>query len=116
MPVSQRSAATCWVLLAVLIATLLGHVCALPLHAHGAPAANPHHGEEHDGGDEAAHIASCDAVASSPIVRPILVVAASTADWIAVPVEAATWLGHDHVGAPPPRSTPLFVLYAALLI
>jgi hypothetical protein len=113
-PVRQRSSARGWALLAVLIATLLGHVCVLPLHAHGA-ATTDQHGHDSDATDQAAHIGSCEALASSPIVYPLAIVT-STAEWAASPLEAATSLVYHRVAAPPPRSTPLFLLHASLLI
>jgi hypothetical protein len=103
-------------LLTFLIATLLGHVCVLPLHAHAAATATTHqHGDESDGSGQAAHIGSCEALASSPIVQPVVIVT-GTAERVATPLEAATWAVRDRVAAPPPRSTPLFLLHASLLI
>jgi hypothetical protein len=116
MPSPQRPAATPWALLALLIATMLGHVCVLPLHAHAATAATTHQHEDESGGtDQAAHIGSCEALASSPIVHSLAVVM-GIAEWAASPLQVATWIARDRVTAPPPRSTPLFLLHAALLI
>jgi len=114
-PALRWSSATRWALLTLLIATLLGHVCVLPLHAHAATATTHQHGDESDGSGQAAHIGSCEALPSSSIVQPVVVVAGTTL-WAATPLEAATWLVHDRVAAPPPRSTPLFLRYASLLI
>ena len=114
-PARQRSSAMGWALLAVLMATLLGHVCVLPLHAHAAAATNDQHGHDSDAADQAAHIGSCEALASSPIMQPLAVLT-STAEWAASSLEAATGVAADHVAAPPPKSTPLFLLYASLLI
>jgi hypothetical protein len=111
---SRRASASRCALLTLLIATLLGHVCVLPVHAHAATAAHQH-GEESGGTDQAAHIGSCEALASSPIVQPVAVVT-GTAEWAATPPEAATWVVCDRVAAPPPRSIPLFLLHASLLI
>jgi hypothetical protein len=113
-PVRQRSSAMGWALLAVLIATLLGHVCVLPLHAHAA-ATTDQHGHDSDAADQAAHIGSCEALAASPIVQPVVVVTAK-AERAATPLERPTWVVYDRVAAPPPRSTPLFLLHASLLI
>jgi hypothetical protein len=113
-PAAQRASATRWALLTLLIATLLGHVCVLPLHAHATTAATHQHGDESDGTDQA-HIGSCEALLSSPIAQPLAVVT-STAEWAASPLEATAWVVYDRVAAPPPRSTPLFLLHASLLI
>jgi hypothetical protein len=114
-PAPRWSSATRWALLTLLIASLLGHVCVRPLHAHAATATTHEHGDDSDGPDQTAHIGSCEALASSPIVQPAVVVT-GTAEWSATPLEAATWAAHDRVAAPPPRSTPLFLRYASLLI
>jgi hypothetical protein len=114
-PVRQRSSAMGWALLAVLTATLLGHVCVLPLHAHVAAATTHQHGHDSDATDQAAHLGSCEAVASSPIVHPLAVVTGTT-EWVASSLEAATGVTHDRVAAPPPKSPPLFLLHASLLI
>jgi hypothetical protein len=104
-----------WGLVTLLSATLLGHVCVLPLHAHATTAATHQHGDEADGTDQAAHIGSCEALAPSSIVQPVAVVT-STAEWAAMPLEPATWVAHERVAAPPPKSTPLFLLHASLLV
>jgi len=114
-PAPRRSSATCWALLTLLIATLLGHVCVLPFHAHAATPTNHQHGEESDGTDQAAHIGSCEALASSPMLRPLPVVTTTT-EWTAPRLEAPAWMVPDRVAAPPPRSMPLFLLHATLLI
>jgi|RhiMetdeSRZDD1v2_1073273.scaffolds.fasta_scaffold20270_5 hypothetical protein len=111
----RRPSATRWALLTLLIATLLGHVCVLPFHAHAATATPHQHGDESDGTDQTAHIGSCEALAPSPIVHPLPVGTTAT-EWAAVRFEPTTWVVHDPVVAPPPRSTPLFLLHAALLI
>jgi hypothetical protein len=110
----QRSAMG-WAVLAVLIATLLGHVCVLPLHAHATAATTNQHGHDSDAADQAAHVGSCEAVASSPIVHAPAVVR-RTAEWAASSLAAATWVAADRIAAPPPKSTPLFLLHASLLI
>src|SRR5438552_8342108 len=59
-----------WVLIALAVVMVLGHICALPFHAHAGAITTheerqSHHGEE--GPDEdAAHDASCDAAKSAP--------------------------------------------------
>jgi hypothetical protein len=116
IPTPQRPSATRWALVALLIATMLGHVCVLPLHAHAAPPPPTHQHEDESGAtDQAAHIGSCEALAASPIVQPFAVVT-GMAEWARSPLQAPTWVAHDRVAAPPPRSTPLFLLHAALLI
>jgi hypothetical protein len=111
----QRPSGTRWALLTFLIATMLGHVCALPLHAHAATVPTHEHGDGPDGNDDAPHIGSCEALASSPTVQPLAVVT-GMAERAASPLQAATWIAHDRVAAPPPRSTPLFLLHGSLLI
>ena len=114
-PAPRWFLATRWALLTLLIASLLGHVCVLPLHAHAATATTHQHGDESDRSDQTVHIGSCEALASSPIVQPVVVVT-GTAEWSAMPQEVATWAVHDRVAAPPSTSTPLFLLHASLLI
>jgi hypothetical protein len=114
-PAPQRPSATRWALVMLLIATMLGHVCVLPLHAHAATAATHQHDDESGETDQAAHIGSCEALAPSPTMQPLAVVT-STAEWVASPLGAATWVVPNRVAAPPPRSIPLFLLHASLLI
>jgi hypothetical protein len=104
-----------WALLAVIIATLLGHVCVLPLHAHAAGATEDHHGRDSDATDQAPHIGSCEALASSPIVHPPAVVT-STVEWAALPFGAVMSAVTDRFAGPRPKSTPLFLLHASFLI
>src|SRR5262249_14116384 len=115
-PAPQRASAMRWALIMLFVTMLLGHVCVLPLHAHATTASTHHqHQDESDGTDQAAHIGSCEALAPSPIVQPLAVVT-STPDCVGWPLEAGTWLVYDRLAAPPPRSTPLFLLHASLLI
>lgn len=114
-PAPQQSSAMRWALLILLIATLLGHVCVLPLHVHASTLTTHQHGEESDATDEAVHIGSCEASASASMAVPLPVVT-TTAEWPDARWEAATWVVNDPVAAPPARSTPLFLLHAALLI
>jgi hypothetical protein len=106
-PASQRASATRWALLTLLIAMLLGHVCVLPLHAHATTAATHQHGDEPDETDQAAHIGSCEALLSSPIVQPLAVVT-GTIEWAASPLEATAGVVYDRVAAPCSCCTPHF--------
>ena len=111
----QRPSVTRWVLLTLLIGTMLGHVCVLPLHVHAATAPLHQHGDESGGNHEAAHIGSCEALASCPMVQPLAVLT-GMAEGAPSPLQSSTWVAYDRVEAPPPRSTPLFLLHGSLLI
>jgi hypothetical protein len=105
-----------WFLLALAVVTVLGHICALPFHAHagaiethGEPPS--HHG---DADADALHGASCEVVKSRtgggdrPIPAPVgvatLVAEPGTPFSKVAPVPVV-------IGSP-----PLFLLHAALLI
>ena len=47
---------------------------------------------------------------------PRLPVVTTTTEWTAPRLEAPAWMVPDRVAAPPPRSMPLFLLHATLLI
>jgi hypothetical protein len=93
--------------LALLALTLVGHVCALPLHHH--PAAENHH----DGADSV-HGASCEVARStSPVTVCPVVDAALLVDR---PVDYCA-RGLQTFSRPlSVHSPPLFLLHAALLI
>ena len=101
-------------LVGVTIFVVLGHVCALPLHAHaGAVSA---HTEDHPerGSDEAAHGGSCEALrASSNFDAPAL-----QPTGISLPIIGGLEIHRAHATpAPAPASSPpFFLLHAALLI
>jgi len=106
-----------WVLIALAMVMVLGHICALPFHAHAGAITTheerqAHHGEE--GPDEdVAHVASCDAVKSAPTAGIVLVPLGSIA------VVAQEWtrqLCETYAGAIVAGSPPLFLLHASLLI
>ena len=108
-----------WILIALAMVMVLGHICALPFHAHAGVITTheerqSHHGEE--GPDEdAAHVGSCDVVKSAPtaldgIVRvPLGSIAAVAQEWPRQLCE--TYAGAIVVGSP-----PLFLRHASLLI
>jgi len=101
-------------LVGVAILIALGHVCALPVHAHvGAMAP---HAEDHPerGSDEATHDGSCDALrASSNVDAPAL-----QPTGIVLPVIATVGVHRAHATLAPAAtsSPPLFLVHSALLI
>jgi hypothetical protein len=101
-----------WLLIAVSVFVVFGHVCALPVHVHAGAVTT--HAEDHPehGGDEAPHGGSCEALRASPSVAlPALpAVRLDIALLIALPAEVAAL----PVGAS--ESPPLFLLHAVLRI
>jgi hypothetical protein len=101
-----------WLLIGVAMFVVLGHVCALPLHAHAGTVTT--HSEDHPkhGGDEAAHGGSCEALRATPnIDLPALpAVRLDIALLMAILTEVATQL------PAPDASPPLFLLHAVLRI
>lgn len=101
-----------WLLIAVAVFVVLGHVCALPVHAHAGAVTT--HAEHHpaQGSDGASHGGSCEAL-SAPlnIALPALP---------AVRVDVALLLALFTAAATPPaapdESPPLFLLHAVLRI
>jgi len=93
--------------LAILALTLVGHVCALPLHGHAATE------EHHDAGDSV-HGASCEVLCSTPSLtwHPIV----EAAPLVERPIDDRS--GALHVFSTPlsVHSPPLFLLHVALLI
>ena len=107
-----------WLLVAVAVAMVLGHICALPFHAHAGVITSHDERESHHGpGDQdndATHAASCDAVKAPPAVdgAAVLVPVGVVPIVIASPVRhLAEADASILVGSP-----PLFLLHAALLI
>jgi len=108
-----------WVLIALALVMVLGHICALPFHAHAGAITTheerqSHHGEE--GPDEdVAHVGSCDAVksASTALDGIVLVPLGSIA---AVAQEWTRQLCETYAGAIVAGSPPLFLRHASLLI
>ena len=108
---------SCWLLVLIAIAMVLGHICALPFHAHAGAItthqeSESHHG--HDGpDDDALHAASCDAVKTAAGAGNVVVlVPIGTVPSLVLPSgrqlepDASVILG----------SPPLFLLHAVLLI
>jgi hypothetical protein len=93
--------------LALLAVTLVGHVCALPLHGH--PATEEHH----DAGDSV-HGASCEVIRSTPPLTWYPIV--DTAPLVDRPVESCSAALEVFSTPLSIHSPPLFLLYAALLI
>ena len=102
--------------LVVLVFTLLGHVCVLPLDAHAhrpSSAADDSDADHHDPG-HAVHAASCEVIrstASPSDVGPELVHRLGHSVVVAV-----TELARSTVLSPSVKSPPLFLLNASLLI
>src|SRR5258705_11021421 len=100
-------------LLLFLGVTLVGHVCALPLHDHAAPP-TPQHSEEQQHDGDSVHAASCEAVASTAPASPGVpdITTAFRRDG-AVRQSRGIALTHRPTNS---SSPPLFLLHAALLI
>jgi hypothetical protein len=107
------------VLAFVALATIVGHVCAVPGHAHAATMGHHDHGQpahDHPDGPDGAHIASCDAVRSPSATQvaplPIAVVSMGGLEGIVrrlvnkPPSEVAV----------PTSSPPLYLAHRSLLI
>jgi len=104
-----------WALVTIAVATVFGHVCALPLHVH-AGTVTTH--DDHSGAaaeeTDAVHAGSCDAV-KTPTVTSDLLVAMAAAP---TPVLDST-VARLVRSKPVPIATaspPLFLLHASLLI
>jgi hypothetical protein len=101
--------------IAVIIAifSVLGHICALPLHAHAVPVEG-HGSHDDDTADHSVHTASCDALKSG---RPVL----SAPPVVAVvplmtPVPSVDASLDQRPADARAESPPLFLLHAAFLI
>jgi hypothetical protein len=103
-----------WLLIGVAVFVVLGHVCALPVHAH-AGAVTTHAGDHSEhGGDEAAHGGSCEALrASLSSDVPALIPTGFVLPVISGP---ETQLARATLAPAPTSSPPLFLLHASLLI
>lgn len=107
-----------WFLVALAVVMVLGHICALPLHAHaGAITTHEEGGSHHghgDSGDDAVHGASCDALRTAAgtdgiaILIPIGIVPSVVTPSARHLVEADSSVVFG--------SPPLFLLHAVLLI
>jgi hypothetical protein len=93
--------------LALLALTLVGHVCALPLHDH--PASE----DQHDGADSV-HGASCEVVRSTSLVTVCPIVDA--APLVDRPLDHCVRGLRTFSRPLSVHSPPLFLLHAALLI
>jgi hypothetical protein len=103
-----------WLLVGVAVFVVLGHVCALPVHAHAGAVTT--HSEDHPehGGDEAAHGGSCEALrASTNSDAPALIPTGFVLHVVSGP---KIRLAHATLTPTPTSSPPLFLLHAALLI
>jgi hypothetical protein len=103
-----------WLLIGVAVFVVLGHVCALPVHAHAGAVTT--HAEDHSepGGDGAVHGGSCEALRASfsfdaPALVPPGFIPLVTND-------SGATLARATLSPAPTRSPPLFLLHAALLI
>jgi hypothetical protein len=101
-------------LLLFLGVTLVGHVCALPLHDHEAPPTSQHTEDQHHDGGDSVHAASCEAVRSTapaPPCVPQITTAFSRDGAIRQSSGIVLTRRPTHSGSP-----PLFLLHSALLI
>jgi hypothetical protein len=114
---ARRSRGARWILLALSLLLLTGHVCVLPTHGHAEPAATPADADHsRDGGaGDGAHGASCEALRSSSPGSPAVAPSAVTvgADVVA---PCRRCVGCSDAPKAVASSPPLFLLHAALLI
>jgi hypothetical protein len=93
---------------------VLGHVCAVPLHAHAVPVEG-HGSHDDDAADHSVHTASCEAAKGGFTSAAALVPTRQAAELPMAPL-----LSDRHLCASPnvptAESPPLFLLHAALLI
>jgi hypothetical protein len=101
-----------WLLIGVALFVVIGHVCALPVHAHAGAVTTHSEDDGEHGSGEASHGGSCEALRATPsIALPALPAAQLDAELLR-PVLA-------EVAAPaaaPDESPPLFLLHAVLRI
>jgi hypothetical protein len=93
--------------LAILAVTLVGHVCALPLHGHPAT-------EEHHEAGDSVHGASCEVLRSTPSLTWYPIV--GTAPLLDCAGEKCANALQIYSTPLSVHSPPLFLLHAALLI
>jgi hypothetical protein len=108
----QRPVFSAGVLL-ILVLTLVGHVCVLPLHGHGE---SPAHDADtsHHGPNDSVHASSCEAVRSAAPTAPCAVVISTS---LVAPSALTIRDEVPPLSLPQPTSSPpLFLLHAALLI
>jgi hypothetical protein len=107
-----------WLLVAVAVLMMLGHICALPFHAHAGAITtheerHSHHGDERPH-EDAVHAASCDAAKSTPVgLDGVILVPLGT---VVVVGSAPTRHAIERDVAVVVGSPPLFLLHASLLI
>ena len=103
-------------LLALGLLVVLGHICALPVHAAGLATFVGHSHGPHDepSADDSVHGASCEAVRSTfTVAPPVLPVTPAT------PARPVTQIVQRPLARPLPASAtspPLFLLHASLLL
>ena len=111
--------ASYWLLVAIAVMMVLGHICAEPFHAHAGVITThePHDDAHHHPGNaetDTVHAASCDAVKTTPDADGVAVLVAIDIVPIVAPaperhlVEAET--------AAVSGSPPLFLLHGVFLI
>ena len=110
----NRARVSSWLLLAVALFVVVGHICAEPVHAHAGAVTT--HSEDHheDGSDEAAHAGSCETLRAdfnlhAPALPPARIV---------LPIVSDPEIRHTLAASlpEPAGSPPLYLLHAALLI
>lgn len=103
-----------WMLVGAAIFIVLGHVCALPVHAH-AGAVTTHTADHPErGSDEAAYGGSCEALRASPNFDVPALLPTGVAPLVIGSLE--THRAHATPVPTPASSPPLFLLHRALLI
>ena len=105
-----------WLLVALAVAMVLGHICALPFHAHAGTITTHEHDAHHDDGkpsNESEHSGSCDALKTTAAAHgaPVVVALGPVSSVVVrstrqVPSAEAVLFG----------SPPLFLLHNVLLI
>jgi hypothetical protein len=93
--------------LALLAVTLVGHVCALPLHGHGAT-------EEHHDGADSIHGASCEVLRSTPSLTWLP--AFDSVPLVDRPADDRSGARQVFFTPLSVHSPPLFLLHGSLLI
>ncbi len=105
-----------WALVTIAVATMLGHVCAVPLHVH-AGTVTTH--DDHAGSAEetdAVHAGSCDAVKAPTVTSDPLVAMAAAPTPLLDSTVARRVRSKPVPGPVATASPPLFLLHASLLI
>src|SRR5215510_6271966 len=102
-----------WLLIAIALFTVVGHICALPVHVHAGTVTT--HSEDRDAGDDhTGHAGSCEALRTTSIDDIPVLPTASLGSPVLIAVVRAVWAAT--APAESSRSAPLFLLHAALLI